>query len=66
MTLLLLSLATIATPIIVREVLDKYTSTFGQKINAVKSKIYVFNAEEYITQVIIKIMGFQPANLPCK
>lgn len=49
----------------VKEVLDKYSSTSGQKNNLENSKIYILNTFDDLKKKIVKMLGFQEVELPC-
>ena len=47
-----------------KKAIDLYTQVLGQCINATKSKIYVFNTSQLVTQRIIHLLGFPHDHLP--
>lgn len=49
---------------LIKQTLDIYSSTSGQKINAAKSKIFIFNTSPIISLRICKTLGFSMDQLP--
>jgi hypothetical protein len=47
-----------------KKAIDLYTQVSGQCINATKSKIYVFNTSQLVSQRIIHLLGFPRDHLP--
>ncbi|XP_059070589.1 uncharacterized protein LOC131860223 [Cryptomeria japonica] len=48
----------------IRQTLELYMAVLGQRINAQKSKIYVFNTNDIVTRNIVDSLGFSPECLP--
>lgn len=49
---------------LIKQTLDIYSSTSGQKINAAKSKIFIFNTPSILSLRICKTLGFSMDQLP--
>lgn len=48
----------------IRQTLDLYMAVSGQRINAQKSKIYLFNTNDVVTRKIVDTLGFSQECLP--